>query len=403
MSDNYRGVTFADQAVTPADDAIVRRAILPDGILAGCEISYSGSTLTMAAGFLLACGRTFQNVSAQNWAVVDATSGYARLVLTIDLTKTATESVFKQIESTVEYATSQDGFLDLQQDDINLSGIRYQIEVCKMSLGTGGITGIISQIEKSEAGAGLNFKVVGGLTQPTGLKGNPIWVKTDQPIGNWYFDEIPPRNMQEGDVWFGVRADSPVVLNALKKNAITIRPLFAKQLISGALVTRLARILQNGVWNSFDLLTLATEANGSPYNGGQGWKTGYRLNSSGAEVALDGMEVTGFFPAAYGDTVSLKNIEWNIQNESASQTYIWYYDSDFNPIAYAVAVDFRNGTAELPATAATDASGNLTKFPIDSTFFVKTVSGSLSDIAYLRINCKSISADSIITTSHPAG
>lgn len=400
MSDNYRGVTFADQAVTPADDAIVRRAILPDGILAGCEISYSGSTLTMAAGFLLACGRTFQNVSAQNWAVVDATSGYARLVFTIDLTKTATEFVFKQIESTVEYATSQDGFLDLQQDDINLSGIRYQIEVCKMSLGTGGITGIISQIEKSEAGAGLNFKVVGGLTQPTGLKGNPIWVKTDQPIGNWYFDEIQPRNMQEGDVWFGVRADSPVVLNALKKNAITIRPLFAKQLISGALVTRLARILQNGVWNSFDLLTLATEANGSPYNGGQGWKTGYRLNSSGTDVALDGMEVTGFFPAAYGDTVYLKNVGWKVDT-AAQQTYIWCYDSDKNPLAYATASTIAWGEILEPIV---DSNNNLLEFTANSEWFHGNPNAAdLSRMAYIRLNCESITADSIITTSHPAG
>lgn len=263
-----------------------------------------------------------------------------------------------------------------------------------MGWGTGNLGG---------GGTSLNFKVVGGTTRPANPSENTIWVSTDQKVPAWYFDEVQPQNMQEGDVWFVVRAVSPVVINALKKNAITIRPLFAKQLVSGALVTRLARILQNGVWNSFDLLTLATEANGSPYNGGQGWKTGYRLNSSGAEVALYGMEVTGFFPAAYGDKVSLKNIGWNIQNESASQTYIWCYDSDFNPIAYAVAVDFRNGTAELPSTAATDASGNLTKFPIDSTFFVKTATGSLSAIAYLRINCESITADSIITTSHPAG
>ena len=295
-------------------------------------------------------------------------------------------------------------FVDAAQLDADLTTVA---EAIRTKSGTSAKlafpAGMASAISAISTGVELNFEVVGQTSAPASPSENLIWVNTDQKVPAWYFDEVQPKNMKEGEVWFQNRKNSPVVLNALKKNAITIRPLFAKQLVSGALVPRLARILQNGVWNSFDLLTLATEANGSPYNGGQGWKTGYRLNSSGAEVALDGMEVTGFFPAAYGDTVSLKNIEWNIQNESASQTYIWYYDSDFNPIAYAVAVDFRNGTAELPATAATDASGNLTKFPIDSTFFVKTVSGSLSDIAYLRINCKSISADSIITTSHPAG
>ena len=146
MSENFRGVTFAEQGVTPADDAIVRRAILPDGTLTGCEISYSGSMLTMAAGYIIACGRTFQHTTAQNWAVVDATSGFARLVLTIDLAKTATESTFDQINTAIEYATSEDGFVALEQQDINLSGTRYQIVAAVVSLGTGGITGIVSQL-----------------------------------------------------------------------------------------------------------------------------------------------------------------------------------------------------------------------------------------------------------------
>ena len=39
MISNFTGVTFAEQRVTPADDAQIRRAILPDGILSGCELS----------------------------------------------------------------------------------------------------------------------------------------------------------------------------------------------------------------------------------------------------------------------------------------------------------------------------------------------------------------------------
>ena len=44
---NFTGVTFAKQKVSPSDDAVIRRAVLTDGILFGCELSYSGSTLTM--------------------------------------------------------------------------------------------------------------------------------------------------------------------------------------------------------------------------------------------------------------------------------------------------------------------------------------------------------------------
>lgn len=39
MSSNFTGITFPKQRVAPSDDAIIRRAILPDGILTGCDIS----------------------------------------------------------------------------------------------------------------------------------------------------------------------------------------------------------------------------------------------------------------------------------------------------------------------------------------------------------------------------
>ena len=167
MSTNFTGVTFAKQKVTPADDAIVRRAILPDGILTGCALSYSGSTLTMAAGQLMVCGRQIKHPSAQNWAVSDATSGYARLLLTIDLTRTASKETFDQVVDTIEYATSADGFSELEQSDINSAGTKYQIAVCVVSLGTGGITGIVEELEKSEASVGKLFSVI-GVTYPAG-------------------------------------------------------------------------------------------------------------------------------------------------------------------------------------------------------------------------------------------
>lgn len=146
MSEYFTGITFPWQAVTPSDDAIIRRALLADGILSGCKLSYSGSTLTMAAGLMIACGRQFKHTAVQNWAVVDATSGYARLLLTIDTTKASTKAAFDQIAGSIEYASSLDGFPELQQADINNAGTVYQVAVCVVSLGTGGITGIVSQL-----------------------------------------------------------------------------------------------------------------------------------------------------------------------------------------------------------------------------------------------------------------
>lgn len=146
MSEYFTGMTFPQQKVTPSDDAAIRRAVLADSILSGCALSYAGSTLTMGAGLLIGCGRQFRHTAVQNWAVTGATSGYARLVLTIDTTRASTKDSFDQIVDTIEYASSLDGFLSLQQNDINEAGTIYQVAVCVVSLGAGGITGIVHKL-----------------------------------------------------------------------------------------------------------------------------------------------------------------------------------------------------------------------------------------------------------------
>ena len=161
MSANFTGVTFPYQKVAPANDAVIRRAIFDDGILTGCDLSYSGSTLTMTAGQLMICGRQIIHPSSQNWAVTGATSGYARLVLTIDVTRTSTKDTFDQVVDEIQYATDANGFADLTTADINATGTRYQVAVCVVSLGPGGITGIASKLDMTEGGgAGGNLKVI---------------------------------------------------------------------------------------------------------------------------------------------------------------------------------------------------------------------------------------------------
>lgn len=168
MSTNFTGVTFPKQKVTPIDDALIRRRILPDGILQGCELSYSGSTLTMAAGQLMACGRQFRHPVAQNWPVVDATTGFARLLLTVDLTRTSSAGTFDQIVDTIEYASAEDGFPELIQEDINYDGSKYQIAICTLSLGAGGITGVTSQIGVSKPpDTGLSMTLLWENASPT--------------------------------------------------------------------------------------------------------------------------------------------------------------------------------------------------------------------------------------------
>lgn len=143
MSEYFPGGAFAYQKITPSEDAAVRRAALDDGVLTGCAFSYSGTTLTMGAGLLFICGRVVRHPSVQHWPVVGAASGFARLVLTVDLSRTATKEDFDQVVDSIEYASSVDGFNPLVQENINAGGLRYQIAACIVSLGTAGITGIV--------------------------------------------------------------------------------------------------------------------------------------------------------------------------------------------------------------------------------------------------------------------
>ena len=170
MSANFTGVTFPNQKVTPANDAVIRRAIFDDGILTGCDLSYSGSTLTMTAGQLMICGRQIIHPSSQNWAVTEATSGYARLVLTIDVTRTSTKDTFDQVVDEIQYATDANGFADLTTADINATGTRYQVAVCLVSLGPGGITGIASKLDVTEGGG------AGGVLTVTVIPGELVTV-----------------------------------------------------------------------------------------------------------------------------------------------------------------------------------------------------------------------------------
>lgn len=103
-------------------------------------------------------------------------------------------------------------------------------------------------IFNQSGGTSLNFKVIGSTTEPANPKENMIWVNTDQKISGWNFSPIQPENMTEGEVWFSVGASSAVEFNALKKNGILIRPNYAKQYVSGALVDKEAKIYQNGEW-----------------------------------------------------------------------------------------------------------------------------------------------------------
>lgn len=58
-----------------------------------------------------------------------------------------------------------------------------------------------------------------------------------------------------------------------------------------------------------NLLPLATDSDRETILNGVGYKTGYRLNSSGLEKELSGCQVSGYNDCKYGDTIRIKNLE----------------------------------------------------------------------------------------------
>lgn len=142
-----------------------------------------------------------------------------------------------------------------------------------------------------------------------------------------------------------------------------------------------------------NLIPSAIASDGSPYNGGQGYKSGYRLNSSGNESALAGKYVTGFIPVSQGQLVTLKNMQVNIAAQD--NNYIAFYDSTFTLLSgcsrYAYAWYNQSGDSIKPATV----DGNyLTSFT--TTGSTGTHNFPLTNVAYFRISCNLIDSTSEI-------
>ena len=151
------GITYANQKITPSDDGRLYGAMLTDGILAGCALTFAAATLSVAAGSLLIGTRELKT-SGETISVTGATSGYARVIVDIDLTRAATKTSFEQAQLQVQYAASPDAFPALEQQDINAAGSHYQAALCVLSLGAAGITGVVSSIPAAVPAAKLTFE-----------------------------------------------------------------------------------------------------------------------------------------------------------------------------------------------------------------------------------------------------
>ena len=111
-------------------------------------------------------------------------------------------------------------------------------------------------------------------------------------------------------------------------------------------------------------------ADGTPYNGGQGYKDNTRLSLSAGESSQNGYTVTGFIPVKVGDTIRFKNVN---TSSSSTNVFIIFYNSSHNYVGY-----LRNAQATEILSAGICV--------LDDTLTL--TSGTLDGTAFFRVSMK---------------
>lgn len=154
----FRGITFDKQQVTDQNDGGFYQHFVRDGIIWGCNITTTNNTVYFSPGEIVVAGRLIwiDGITAVNIDPDRVTSGYARVYLRIDLSKTATIDVFEQIEIDVEYSTTT-VFPDFVQGAINTNSgdMIYECGLVRVQIANGQITGIVSRIANAAVNATL--------------------------------------------------------------------------------------------------------------------------------------------------------------------------------------------------------------------------------------------------------
>ena len=99
-------------------------------------------------------------------------------------------------------------------------------------------------------------------------------------------------------------------------------------------------------------IPLSVASDGSAYvgaNGEDGYNTGYRVNSSGAEVAQEGMCCTGFIPVIDGQVIRLKNI--TITGSKDAYFVEYYQDKSYKQVNWVTFMLTDDGNGVYTGTA----------------------------------------------------
>ena len=264
MADNIRLITYAEQTVTPMNDAILQDVgVEQNGILYGVGISASENTLSLTSGYGVIKGRLFQ-VNASN-ITVQLSSGATvngRLHIRLDLSNQSEPiSIIAQTGDSISTLT--------QEEDANYTNGVYEMELATFTVSTTEVSNV-QRVART---------IHGGVKVIT----ETDWSLDDVTDDGWYyFDHLHPP------------ADHPSTLvNGWLRvlSGVTSK----KQIIwrEGSETTQadtFVRSFTNGAWTSFRRLVSENEMYFMP-----GDQTGLRINCGGY-ITSGGTYINGFIP-----------------------------------------------------------------------------------------------------------
>lgn len=169
---------------------------------------------------------------------------------------------------------------------------------------------LVSAINEAAGAAGQDGRDGGYYIPAVDEEGNLAWTASRADM-----DGVAPANIRgpRGLSYAGPPAFANTVEDCADTSQVYVLPdgyLYAYMRYTGPLY-------QNLLPAAKDPDTLA-----SGYNGGTGYLSGFRLNSSGVNTDASGWAVTGLIPCAVGDTVRTRDIAIS----ASTNSYITFYD-----------------------------------------------------------------------------
>ena len=137
-----------------------------------------------------------------------------------------------------------------------------------------------------------------------------------------------------------------------------------------------------------NLLPLAVDTDGSPYNGGKGYKSGYKMStSSGNESATTGAYCSGFMPvSSIYDAIRVKNVTLS---SAANVNNFTFYDASKTKVGNNAC----NGSAGAFHVAVVDEGNGVYRVQ------PKSYLSTSQSVAFFRFSCGGITDETIVTVN----